>query len=134
MSAELKGKVALVTGASRGLGEGAARALAAAGAMVMLVARDGALTGQAASDIAAKGGEAIAVRCDVSQRADVKHAGSFEPQARLRDMGRAHAIEYGVDQASSEEMIMQTAHNAYQQAQQAAQSNANGQAAPSSKP
>ncbi len=39
---DLKGKVALVTGASRGLGEGAARELAARGASVMLVARDGA--------------------------------------------------------------------------------------------
>ena len=37
----LNGKVALVTGASRGLGVGAARALAKAGAKVMLVARDG---------------------------------------------------------------------------------------------
>ena len=66
MSDELKGKVALVTGASRGLGEGAARALAAAGASVMLVARDGALVESVARDIAAKGGRAEAVGCDVS--------------------------------------------------------------------
>src|SRR5580698_7078027 len=37
----LQGKIALVTGASRGLGEGAARALADQGAEVMLLARDG---------------------------------------------------------------------------------------------
>ena len=56
MSSELNGKVALVTGASRGLGEGAARALAAAGAAVMLVARDGALAGSVAREIVAAGG------------------------------------------------------------------------------
>ena len=66
MSNELKGKVALVTGASRGLGEGTARALAAGGAAVMLVARDGALVSQVARDIAAKGGRAEALSCDVS--------------------------------------------------------------------
>jgi 3-oxoacyl-[acyl-carrier protein] reductase len=39
----LQGKIALVTGASRGLGEGAARALAKAGAEVVLAACAGAL-------------------------------------------------------------------------------------------
>ena len=66
MSDELKGKVALVTGASRGLGEGAARALAAAGTLVMLAARDGGLVETVARDIASKGGRAEAVACDVS--------------------------------------------------------------------
>ncbi len=69
MSSELKGKVALVTGASRGLGEGAARALAAAGASVMLVARDGALAGSVAKDIVANGGHAEAAGCDVANYA-----------------------------------------------------------------
>ena len=72
MSNELHGKVALVTGASRGLGEGAARALAAAGASVMLVARDGALAGGVAREIAAKGGRAEAQACDVSNYAAVE--------------------------------------------------------------
>jgi len=66
MSSELKGKVALVTGASRGLGEGAARALAAAGASVMLVARDGALVARVAGEIARAGGRAEAMGCDVA--------------------------------------------------------------------
>ena len=72
MSNELQGKLALVTGASRGLGEGAARALAAAGASVMLVARDGALAGSVAREIAAKGGRAEAQACDVSNYAAVE--------------------------------------------------------------
>jgi 3-oxoacyl-[acyl-carrier protein] reductase len=72
VSSELKGKVALVTGASRGLGEGAARALAGAGASVMLVARDGALVTNVARDITTKGGRAEAIACDVSDYAAVQ--------------------------------------------------------------
>ena len=82
MSTELKGKVALVTGASRGLGEGAARALAAAGASVMLVARDGARVRSVAGDIAAKSGCAEAVGCDVSNYAAVEKLVA-ETKARL---------------------------------------------------
>jgi 3-oxoacyl-[acyl-carrier protein] reductase len=65
----LNGKIALVTGASRGLGEGAARALAKAGAKVMLLARDGALAEKVAAEI---GGAALA--CDVSDYAAVAEA------------------------------------------------------------
>jgi NAD(P)-dependent dehydrogenase (short-subunit alcohol dehydrogenase family) len=65
----LNGKIALVTGASRGLGEGAARALAKHGAKVMLLARDGALVEKVAGEI---GGEALA--CDVSDYAAVAEA------------------------------------------------------------
>src|SRR5882762_3556482 len=82
VSSELNGKVALVTGASRGLGEGAARALAASGAVVMLVARDGALAGSVARDIAAKGARAEALACDVSDYAAVEKIVA-ETKARL---------------------------------------------------
>lgn len=74
MSEELKGKVALVTGASRGLGEGAARALAAAGAAVMLVARDGAVAEKVAAEIRAAGGRAEATACDVARYESVESA------------------------------------------------------------
>ncbi|GGG36294.1 short-chain dehydrogenase [Caldovatus sediminis] len=69
--ADLDGRVALVTGASRGLGEGVARALAARGAAVMLVARDGAAAEAVARSIAAAGGRAEAMACDVSDYAAV---------------------------------------------------------------
>jgi NAD(P)-dependent dehydrogenase (short-subunit alcohol dehydrogenase family) len=67
----LNGKVALVTGASRGLGEGAARALAQQGAKIMLLARDGDLVRKVASSI---GGSAQALACDVSDYPAVERA------------------------------------------------------------
>lgn len=67
----LQGKIALVTGASRGLGEGAARALAAQGAKVMLLARDGDLARKVAQEI---GGSAQALACDVSDYPAVERA------------------------------------------------------------
>jgi len=67
----LAGKVALVTGASRGLGKGTAIGLGEAGATVYVTARTlatpGALPGtaeQTAQDITAAGGTGIAVQCD----------------------------------------------------------------------
>jgi NAD(P)-dependent dehydrogenase (short-subunit alcohol dehydrogenase family) len=70
----LQGKIALVTGASRGLGEGAARALAREGAKVMLLARDGDLAQTVASEIADAGGRAEALACDVSDYPSVERA------------------------------------------------------------
>jgi NAD(P)-dependent dehydrogenase (short-subunit alcohol dehydrogenase family) len=70
----LQGKIALVTGASRGLGEGAARALAHEGAAVMLLARDGDLAQKVAREIAAAGGKAEALACDVSDYPAVERA------------------------------------------------------------
>jgi NAD(P)-dependent dehydrogenase (short-subunit alcohol dehydrogenase family) len=67
----LNGKVALVTGASRGLGEGVARALAKGGAKVMLLARDGEAVQKVAREI---GGGAHALACDVSDYPAVKRA------------------------------------------------------------
>jgi len=72
--AELTGKVVLVTGASRGIGEAAALALGRTGASVMLLARDGARVEQVARRIAADGGKAAALACDVSDYASMQRA------------------------------------------------------------
>jgi NAD(P)-dependent dehydrogenase (short-subunit alcohol dehydrogenase family) len=74
MMGRLDERVALVTGASRGLGEGVARALAAEGAAVMLLARDGAAAETVAREITAAGRRAEAQRCDVADYAAVEKA------------------------------------------------------------
>jgi NAD(P)-dependent dehydrogenase (short-subunit alcohol dehydrogenase family) len=67
----LDGRVALVTGAGRGIGRGIARALSAAGARVAVADVDSATATETAAMINGSGGEAIALTCDVSDRARV---------------------------------------------------------------
>ena len=64
----LRGKVALVTGASSGIGRLMAETLAEADAAVVLLARDEARLGAAAQRIRDAGGRAHTIRCDVGQR------------------------------------------------------------------
>lgn len=70
---DLSGRVALITGASRGIGRGAAIALAEHGARVVV---NHSSSPDEASDvvreITAAGGQAIAIQADVSQRGDVE--------------------------------------------------------------
>ncbi|MBZ8132687.1 SDR family NAD(P)-dependent oxidoreductase [Afifella sp. IM 167] len=73
---DLSGKVALVTGASSGLGKRFATVLAASGAQVVLAARRAERLEELAASIAAEGGEALAVACDVTDRKSV--AAAFE--------------------------------------------------------
>jgi len=70
----LAGRVALVTGAGRGLGYGIARALGRAGARVCLTDVDAGELARAAEAIAADGSEALALPLDVSDRAAFRQA------------------------------------------------------------
>lgn len=69
----LKDQVALITGASRGLGLAIARALSGEGAAIACVARAGAELDAAAASLRA-GGEAIAAAADVTREAEVEAA------------------------------------------------------------
>jgi 3-oxoacyl-[acyl-carrier protein] reductase len=79
---ELKGKVAIVTGASKGIGAGIAKGLGAAGAAVVVnyaSSKEGA--DRVVAEITGKGGKAIAVQGDVSKAADVKRLFAETKQA-----------------------------------------------------
>jgi NAD(P)-dependent dehydrogenase (short-subunit alcohol dehydrogenase family) len=67
----LSGRLAVVTGASRGIGAATAVAMAAAGAHVVLAARDGQALGRVAARINDAGGQATPVPADVSDQAAV---------------------------------------------------------------
>jgi len=100
MSIDLTGKTALITGASRGIGEAAARILTGYGANVVLAARSSSDTDRIAAEIGAK---ALAVTCDVANYADldaavkmavdhfgsldilVNNAGVIDPIARIEE-------------------------------------------------
>ena len=69
LKADLSGQVAIVTGASQGLGKAVAIALGANGATVACVARNAEKLAGTVSEIEAAGGKAQAISCDVTDRA-----------------------------------------------------------------
>jgi NADP-dependent 3-hydroxy acid dehydrogenase YdfG len=70
MTLALTGKIALVTGASSGIGEGTALALAAAGATVAVAARRAERLATLVRRIETEGGKALALPCDVTVEAE----------------------------------------------------------------
>ncbi len=68
MSERLEGTAALITGASSGIGEATARALAAEGAAVALVARRRERLETLAQELESRGGRALAIQADVTDR------------------------------------------------------------------
>jgi NAD(P)-dependent dehydrogenase (short-subunit alcohol dehydrogenase family) len=80
---ELSNKIALVTGGGSGLGEAAAKAMAAAGAEIILVGRTPDELEEVAEAIRSTGGEALALKADVSDEAQMREA-----------FGRVHS-DYG---------------------------------------
>ncbi len=72
LSANLSGQVALVTGASQGLGQTIAIRLAENGAKVLCVARNAEKLSETVKTIQENGGEAVAISCDVTDRKSVE--------------------------------------------------------------
>ena len=71
----LDGKVAIITGASKGIGRVMSRLFAHEGAAVVCAARSGALVEETAALITKDGGKAVAVTGDAAKEADVKRHG-----------------------------------------------------------
>jgi NAD(P)-dependent dehydrogenase (short-subunit alcohol dehydrogenase family) len=71
MAKQLQGKVAIVTGASNGIGRAIGEMFAAEGAKTVLVARRAELLDQVAASIKSAGGEALATPTDVTQENEV---------------------------------------------------------------
>ncbi len=71
---DLQGRIALVTGSSRGIGAAIARLLARHGAAVAVHGRDAAATAAVAAEIVSGGGRALAVTGDVTRYDDLERA------------------------------------------------------------
>ena len=70
----LQGRIALITGAGQGVGQGIAFALAAEGARVAVTGRTLAKVEATAAEIRARGGEALALACDVKNADDLQRS------------------------------------------------------------
>src|SRR5258707_8691477 len=81
---DLRGEVAIVTGASRGLGLLLARELARQGCPLVICARDPAELDRAAAQLREAGADVTAVACDVTEEATPARLGQAPPERHGR--------------------------------------------------
>ncbi|MEY4870103.1 MAG: hypothetical protein RIS11_1297, partial [Pseudomonadota bacterium] len=98
----LKDKVVIVTGAGPGMGQALCRGAAVEGAKVVVSARSVDAIDAIAEDIRAKGGEAIAVRCDVSSSDDCNALAKAALDKWGRIDGVVHSAYYHPDWSNLE--------------------------------
>ncbi|MCE2830326.1 MAG: SDR family oxidoreductase [Sphingomonadales bacterium] len=98
----LKDKVVIVTGAGPGMGQALCRGAAAEGAKMVVSARSVDAIEAIAEDIRAKGGEAIAVRCDVSSSDDCNALAKAALDKWGRIDGVVHSAYYHPDWSNLE--------------------------------
>ena len=110
MNVDLTGRTAVISGASRGLGEAMARSLALSGARVALVARDILRLDQVRRAIVESGGTAAVFPADVTREEDVRDLaaavrGQFgDPQIVINNAGanlRRNLIEFSLEEFRS---------------------------------
>ena len=96
----LKDKVVIITGAGPGMGQALCRGAAAEGAKVVVSARSVDAIEAITADIKANGGEAIAVRCDVSKTEDCNAIAKAALDQWGRIDGMVHSAYYHPDWAN----------------------------------
>lgn len=110
MTIDLSGRTAVITGASRGLGEAMAKALAEAGARIALVARDVQRLEAVRAAITERGGTAAVFTADVTREEDVAalakavHERFGHPQILINNAGinlRRQLVDYSLEEFRS---------------------------------
>ena len=110
MNVDLTGRTAVITGASRGLGEAMAKSLALSGARIALVARDTQRLEEVRRSIVESGGTAAVFRADVTREEDVRDLaaavrGQFgHPQILVNNAGanlRRSLVEFSLEEFRS---------------------------------
>ncbi len=95
MDLELRGRAVLLVGGTRGIGRASAELLGDEGARVALIARDPAALDDTAARVRERGGEAVAIRADVTDAADAERA-VREAEASFGSFGAViHAVGRG---------------------------------------